>query len=53
MFFGFAILAAGVLLLLAKMDFISGGFWDYFWPIVLIALGANIIFDKKRHPKIK
>ena len=53
MFWGFAVLIAGVLLLLAEMDIISGGFWDYFWPIVLIALGAKIIFDKKKHIEIK
>ncbi len=53
MFVGFALLVAGVLLLLAELDIISGGFWDYFWPIVLIALGAKIIFDKKKHIEIK
>lgn len=49
MFVGFALLIAGILLLLAKMGYISGGFWDYFWPIILIALGAKIILDRKRH----
>jgi uncharacterized membrane protein HdeD (DUF308 family) len=48
MFVGFAFLIAGVLLLLAKLDLISGGFWDYFWPIILVALGAKMIFDRKK-----
>jgi len=49
MFIGFVILVAGILLLLSKMGYISGGFWDYIWPILLIALGAKIIFDRKKH----
>jgi uncharacterized membrane protein HdeD (DUF308 family) len=48
MFVGFALLIAGILLLLAKFDIITGGFWDYFWPILLIALGAKVIFDHKK-----
>jgi len=48
MFVGFAFVIAGILLILSKMDIISGGFWDYFWPIVLIALGAKIVFDHKK-----
>ena len=48
MFFGFALLVAGVLLLLNRMDIISGGFWDYFFPIILIALGAEMIFERRR-----
>jgi len=48
MFVGFAFLIAGTLLLLSKLDIISGGFWDYFWPILLVALGAKMIFDRKK-----
>ena len=48
MFVGFAFVIAGVLLLLSKLDIISGGFWDYFWPILLVALGAKMIFDRKK-----
>ncbi len=48
MFVGFALLVAGILLLLAKLDIISGGFWDYFWPILLVALGAKMIFERKK-----
>ncbi len=48
MFIGFALLVAGILLLLAKLDIISGGFWDYFWPILLVALGAKMIFERRK-----
>ena len=48
MFIGFVVLFAGILLLLSKMGYISGGFWDYIWPILLIALGGKIIFDRKK-----
>lgn len=48
MFVGFALLIAGVLMLLSKLDIISGGFWDYFLPIILVALGAEMIFDRKK-----
>ncbi len=49
MFLGIAFLMAGVLLLLSKLDVIRGDFWDYLIPIVLIALGAQMIFERKRH----
>ena len=48
MFFGFALIIAGILMILARMDLISGDFWDYFWPVVIIAIGAKLIFDKKK-----
>lgn len=47
MFVGFALLIAGVLLILEKMNIIYGDFWDYFWPIILIAMGAKFIFDNR------
>jgi hypothetical protein len=47
MFVGFAFIIAGALLLLSKLGYISGGFWDYFWPIILVALGAKMIFSHK------
>jgi hypothetical protein len=49
MFWGIAFLIAGGLLLLSRMHVITGDFWDYLVPIVLIALGAKMIFDRKRH----
>jgi len=49
MFWGIALLIAGLLLLLSQLGYISGDFWDYLIPIVLIALGAKMIFERKRH----
>ncbi|SYZ74177.1 hypothetical protein TRIP_C60447 [Candidatus Zixiibacteriota bacterium] len=48
MFWGIAFLIAGALLLLSRLNVIPGDFWDYLIPIVLIALGAKMIFDRKR-----
>jgi hypothetical protein len=50
MFIGIILIIVGVLLLLAKLDIISGGFWDYFWPVILVALGAKIILGRNKHP---
>jgi len=49
MFLGFAFLMAGALLLLSKLDIIRGDFWDYLIPIVLIALGAKMIIERRQH----
>lgn len=49
MFWGVAFLIAGILLLLARLDIIRGDFWDYLVPIVLIALGAKMLLERKRH----
>jgi uncharacterized membrane protein HdeD (DUF308 family) len=48
MFIGLILIIAGILLILSRMDIISGGFWDYFWPIILIALGGKLIFDRRK-----
>lgn len=40
----------GALLQLGKLDYLPGGFWSGFWPIVLILVGISIIssrFKKK------
>nr|MBN2278413.1 hypothetical protein [candidate division Zixibacteria bacterium] len=47
MFIGSILVISGILLLLAKLGYIPGGFWDYFWPIILIGLGAKLIFSRK------
>ncbi|MCX6829245.1 MAG: DUF5668 domain-containing protein [candidate division Zixibacteria bacterium] len=49
MFWGIAFIIAGLLLLLSQLHVIAGDFWDYLLPIVLIALGAKMMFDRKRH----
>ena len=50
MFFGFLILLIGVLLLLNRLGIIYGDFWDYFWPVLLVALGLSMIFKNRKKP---
>jgi len=47
MFWGFALVIAGVLMILARADIIPGDFWDYVVPIVLVAFGLKMIFGRK------
>ncbi|MEW5994155.1 MAG: DUF5668 domain-containing protein [Candidatus Zixiibacteriota bacterium] len=48
MFVGILLVLLGGLMLLEKMDVISGSIWDYFLPIALVALGASMIFSRRR-----
>ena len=49
MFLGLLLILLGILMLLTRLEIIPGGVWDYFWPVLVIALGGSIIFrDKKR-----
>ena len=50
MFWGFLLLLLGVLMLLEELGIIYGDFWDYFWPVALIALGISMIL-KYRKPQ--
>lgn len=47
MFWGVLLILAGLILLGSKLHFIPGDFWDYLWPLVLIAWGAKVIFDRR------
>lgn len=47
MFIGFFILLLGLFMLLDRMGVISGTFSDIIVPIVLVALGASMIFKHK------
>ncbi|MDD3732173.1 MAG: DUF5668 domain-containing protein [candidate division Zixibacteria bacterium] len=50
MFFGFLLILIGILLMLDKLGIINGDFWDYFWPVILVALGLSMIFkDRKKN----
>ena len=49
MFWGFLILLIGVLMLLDELNIIYGDFWDYFWPVALIALGASMVFKNRKN----
>ena len=48
MFLGVLLLLLGGLLLLERLDVIPGGSWDYFWPVVIIAIGVSLIFKNRR-----
>jgi len=48
MFIGILLLLIGALLLLDKLGIIYGDFWDYLWPVALIALGASMIFERRK-----
>jgi uncharacterized membrane protein HdeD (DUF308 family) len=49
-FIGILLLLLGVLMLLSKLDIIRGDFWQFFWPIALIALGISIVFKHTKRP---
>jgi len=48
MFWGAVLIVAGALLLLSRAGIIPGSIWDYLLPIILIGIGANIIFKKNK-----
>lgn len=48
MFLGVLILLMGVVMLLEQFGIIRGDFGDFIVPIALVALGASMIFDKKK-----
>lgn len=49
MFVGVFILLMGLLMLLQRLGVIPGSFGDYIVPIALIAVGASMAFDRKKH----
>jgi predicted membrane protein len=48
MFIGLILVIAGVLLLLTRANVIPGNIWDYALPIILIAIGARLLFTNRR-----
>lgn len=49
MFIGVILVAMGSLMILDKMGIIYGSFWDYLWPVALIALGVDFIFKHSKN----
>ncbi|MBT4516923.1 MAG: hypothetical protein HOC78_03425 [Candidatus Komeilibacteria bacterium] len=45
--FGLILVILGILFLFEEMDIIQGDFWGYFWPVILIVLGLNMIKKDK------
>ncbi|OGZ41706.1 MAG: hypothetical protein A3C80_01230 [Candidatus Ryanbacteria bacterium RIFCSPHIGHO2_02_FULL_45_43] len=48
MFAGLLFIIIGALWLLQALGYMPGDFWDFFWPIALIAFGISLLFGKKR-----
>jgi hypothetical protein len=44
MFIGVLLLLVGVLMLLERLNVITGSVWDYIFPMALVALGVSMIF---------
>lgn len=38
----------GALLQLSKLDYLPGGFWSAFWPIVIILIGASMLMNRRK-----
>lgn len=57
MWFGFALVLVGVLLLLNNLGIIQGNTWDYIWPAIIILVGLSILLRRKDpnccSPKVK
>jgi hypothetical protein len=51
MFFGVLLLILGGLMLLDQLGLLRGDMWDYFWPLVVIAIGVSIIIKHKQVKK--
>jgi len=51
MFFGVLLLILGGLMLLDRLGLLRGDMWDYFWPLVVIAIGVSMIVKHKRLQK--
>ena len=43
MFIGILLLLLGVLMLLQQMGIITGSVWEYFWPVIVVAVGVYLI----------
>lgn len=48
-FLGSLLIFLGVFWLLKNLGLIPGDIWDIFWPIVLILIGARILWPGKWH----
>ncbi len=49
MAFALIITIVGFLLLLDKMGIISSDVWSYFWPVLIIAIGLSMMYNKMNH----
>lgn len=52
MFAGILLIMLGVLVLLSQLDILPGNWWDYFWPLCIVAVGVSMIFRHKKEPTL-
>lgn len=45
--FGLILVILGILFLLEEAGIITGSFWGYFWPVILIVVGLNLMKKDK------
>ncbi len=53
MFFGILLIILGALLLLNEFGIIYWHHWGKLWPIIIIALGARMIFSNNKAKQIE
>ena len=46
MFFAFALIIIGFLLILEKLGIITGDVWGWIWPILILVLGVSLLMKK-------
>jgi len=49
MVFAMMVTLLGFLLLLDKLGLIDSSFWGLFWPLLIIAMGLSMMFNKLQH----
>ncbi|MFC2130804.1 LiaI-LiaF-like domain-containing protein [Bacteroidota bacterium] len=47
-FTGLLIIGVGILLLADNLNYITGGFWDAFWPLLLVIFGISVLLPGGR-----
>ena len=48
MFIGISLIVLSVILFLQKFGIITGNFWEYLWPTVLLAIGVAMVWGKSK-----
>lgn len=46
--FGLFLIVLGTFLLMEKLGLIQGDFWGYFWPLLIIVIGLNMMTKDKK-----
>lgn len=46
---GLALVVAGMILLLQNLGIVSYDFGGIFWPVLIMAIGVKLLFNKDKH----